>query len=44
MTKDEALKVIEQVCAQFRGTLQDHQAIQQALMVIKDEDKPKEKK
>lgn len=44
MTKDEALKVIEQVCAQFRGTLQDHQTIQQALMVIKDEDKPKEKK
>ncbi len=44
MQKDEAIKIIEQVCAAYKGTLQEHQAIQQALMVIKDEDKPKEKK
>lgn len=33
MKKDEAIKIIEQVCADFRGTLKDHQAIQQALKV-----------
>lgn len=35
MEKQEAYKVIEQVCTQFRGTLQEHQTIQGALKELK---------
>ena len=45
MKKDEAIKIIEQVCAQYRGTLQDHQTIQAALEIIKgDNSEPKQTK
>lgn len=44
MKKDEALNVIRQACVEFRGTLQDHRAIQEALAFIaKELDKGKEK-
>jgi hypothetical protein len=41
MTRDEALKIVTQVCVNYRGTLQEHQAIQTALQVIKDALEPK---
>ena len=34
MEFDEAMKVIKMVCVSHKGNLQDHQAIQQALMVV----------
>jgi len=34
MTKQEAIQLLKQVCAVFRGTLQDHQQLQEALKVI----------
>lgn len=37
MKLDEALTLIKQICANYRGTLQDHQALQQALQVIEKE-------
>ena len=37
MNKEEAFKVLEQVCTQFRGTLQEHQTIQTALQQFKPE-------
>lgn len=36
MKLDEALKTLEAVAAQFRGTIQEHHIIQQALQVVKD--------
>lgn len=36
MTPEQALKLMEQVCADFRGTLQDHMALQQALGVLRE--------
>lgn len=36
MKLDEALDLLAQVCAGFRGTLQEHQAIQEALKVVTD--------
>lgn len=42
MKLEEALNLIKSVCANFRGTLQDHQALQQAIQVI--ENKCMEKK
>jgi len=30
----EALKVVDEVCAKFQGTRQDHVVIQQALQII----------
>lgn len=35
MTKEQAIQIIEQVCAQFRGTLAEHHQIQKALMLLK---------
>ena len=35
MNLEEAMKIIEDVCAAFNGPLQSHQTIQQALIVIK---------
>lgn len=34
MTVDQAMAIVSQVCANFSGTLKDHQTIQQALQVI----------
>lgn len=39
MDRDEALKIVESICVQFKGTLQDHQVIQKALEVLKQEKK-----
>lgn len=36
MLLDEALQLIGNVCSNFQGNLKDHQAIQQALSVIRD--------
>lgn len=41
MDKEQAIKLIEQVCSQFHGNLQAHQNIQIALGVIKKELQPK---
>ena len=41
MNKQEALNVVAQACAAFKGTLGDHQAIQQALEVLKIDAAPK---
>jgi len=50
MEIEEALKIVAQVCAEFRGTLKDHTALQNAiqeltkgvnsLKALKKEDKP----
>jgi hypothetical protein len=37
MSKEEALRIIENVAAAFVGNLKDHQAVQTALSVIKNE-------
>ena len=37
MSKEEALKVLEQVCAKFVGDLQSHQVVQEALAAIRKE-------
>jgi hypothetical protein len=42
MTKEEALKVLENVCAKFVGNLEDHKLIQTALQVVKSEEKPEQ--
>lgn len=43
MSKEEALRILENVAANAVGNLKDHQAIQTALLVIKNElAKPKE--
>lgn len=34
MTKDEAINLLKQVCEQFRGTLAEHVALQQALATV----------
>jgi hypothetical protein len=41
MNKTDALNVVAQACAAFKGTLADHQAIQQALEVLKVDAAPK---
>jgi hypothetical protein len=47
MTKKEAINLLEQVCAAYRGTLEEHRKLQEALEAIKllaeEEKKPKEK-
>jgi hypothetical protein len=42
MKTEDAIKIMEQIAAKTVGTLADHQAIQQALQVIKEALKPKE--
>jgi hypothetical protein len=44
MNKEQAYKIILQVCEQFRGTLSEHQTIQQALAVLKPVEEKKDKK
>jgi len=34
MTLEQALDLLSQVCAQFKGTLQEHQLIQKALQIV----------
>ena len=34
MKLEEALNLLKQVCAGFRGTLQEHQTLQEALQVV----------
>lgn len=41
INKEQAMKLIEQVCAQFQGNLQAHQNIQTALNVVKAALEPK---
>jgi hypothetical protein len=41
MTKTEALNVLAQACAKFVGTLQDHTILQQALGVLKADERTK---
>jgi len=35
MKLEEALTIIEQACAEFKGTLKDHQTIQQAIRLVR---------
>jgi len=46
MKIEEALNLLEQVCAGYRGTLQEHQALQIALQDVKTKctEKPKKGK
>ena len=37
MTKEHAIKVIEHVSSVYNGNLQEHQTIQQAIILIKSE-------
>jgi hypothetical protein len=39
MEIEQAIKILEQVCAQFRGTLQEHQNIQAALKLLVEKTK-----
>lgn len=42
MTPQEAVQVMESVYTQFRGTIQEHQVIQEALKTLKElAEKPK---
>lgn len=41
ITLEDALKNIKSVCSQFKGTLQDHSAIQESLKVIEEHLKDK---
>jgi hypothetical protein len=44
MKLEEALNLVKQACADFKGNLNDHQTIQKALSVIEAATKPKKKK
>ena len=37
MTLDQALENLKQVCMEYRGTLQEHQALQQSLSIVEKE-------
>ena len=41
MTPNQAFDLLTQVCSAFRGTLQEHQALQKALEVLKPKEEPK---
>ncbi len=36
MTKEEAMQLLRQVCAIYRGTLSEHNSLQEALNVISE--------
>ena len=38
MNKKQALDLLAQVCAQYKGSLQEHTAIQQALKIVSTEE------
>lgn len=42
MKREEAIQIVSQVCAQFKGTIQDHQSIQRALQVLTEQPLQKE--
>ena len=44
MSLKEALDLLKQVCAGFKGTLQEHQLLQQALQVVADKSSEVKKK
>ncbi len=44
MNKEQALNLIKQVVEAYRGTLQEHQALQQAFQVISKEQEPQNEK
>ena len=47
MTKQQALELLQRVCAIYRGTLEEHQQLQTALQTVKEcltVEKVKEKK
>jgi hypothetical protein len=46
MKVTEALDLLAQVCSGYRGNLQEHQALQEALMAVKNKcaEKPPKKK
>jgi hypothetical protein len=44
MTKEQAVQLLTQVCAIYKGTLEEHTALQQALEVVKKLEAPKEPK
>lgn len=47
MTKQQALELLQRVCAIYRGTLEEHQQLQIALQTVKEcltVEKVKEKK
>ena len=43
MKVDEAINLLKQVCANYRGTLQEHQLLQQALKVVEEGEKKVDK-
>ena len=44
MTKQEAVKVLDQVCGVYKGTREEHNILIQALKVIESLEEPKEEK
>jgi len=42
MKPEEALNIVAAACAEFRGTLKDHQTIQEALQVLAKLVKPED--
>ena len=44
MTKEQALSLLKQVCEQYKGTLQEHQLLQEALKIVSDPEKVEVKK
>lgn len=36
MTKEQALELLQKVCAIYRGTLEEHQQLQIALQTVKE--------
>lgn len=45
MTKEQAIELLTQVCSLYKGTLKEHQALQEALGVVSKlvEEPPKKK-
>jgi hypothetical protein len=41
MTKEEAKKMLFQACANMKLTLDDHRVLQQAIILLSDEEKDK---
>jgi len=44
MKLEEALNLLGQVCAGYKGTLQEHQALQSALKIVNDKCSEKKEK
>lgn len=42
MTKEQAIDLLKQVCTIYKGTLQEHQVLQEAIKVIEELDSKKE--